>query len=271
MESLAINPPYINETASEATVVPDAPNDADGTMIIPEDQDEHPIFAEWAVDEALNSVPVGIIVADENAQVLHSNRAADRIIGKRDGLLVRNGQLCASARNDTDRLRRVIRGVIERAKQGRRAVPGIVPLSRSAAERPLHIVVKHIWCSTGDAPGEHTGPLANLIISDPDRRMTAPAELIGPCFNLTPAESIVLERLVYGLSLQEIADTIGTSRNTVRNQLQVVFEKTGTNRQPELIRLVLSTAIWLDREPQSSVMRTDPLPRHTAMAAAAGR
>ena len=72
-------------------------------------------------------------------------------------------------------------------------------------------------------------------------------------FDLTPAESIVLERLVYGLSLQEIAEALGTSRNTVRNQLQVVFEKTGTNRQSELIRLVLSTAVWLYGDSRSSV------------------
>ncbi len=82
--------------------------------------------------------------------------------------------------------------------------------------------------------------------------MAAPANLVGPFFDLTPAESIVLERLVYGLSLQEIATTLGTSRNTVRNQLQVIFEKTGTNRQSDLIRLVLSTAVWLYDDSQGS-------------------
>jgi len=49
---------------------------------------------------------------------------------------------------------------------------------------------------------------------------------------------------------QEIADASGTSRNTVRNQLHIVFEKTGTSRQSELIKLVLSTAVWAYGEPQ---------------------
>jgi DNA-binding CsgD family transcriptional regulator len=117
-------------------------------------------------------------------------------------------------------------------------------LDRPSYAHPLSIMVKPMWCADGGDPRKHIGPLANLVVADLDRRIEAPAELLRRVFDLTPAESVVVERLVYGLSLQEIADTFGSSRNTVRNQLHIVFGKTGTNRQSELIKLVLSTAVW---------------------------
>ncbi len=117
-------------------------------------------------------------------------------------------------------------------------------LYRPSYAHPLSIMVKPMWCAEGGNPRKYIGPLANLVVADLDRRIEAPADLIRRVFDLTPAESVVVERLVYGLSLQEIADTVGSTRNTVRNQLQIVFGKTGTNRQSDLIKLVLSTAVW---------------------------
>ena len=42
-----------------------------------------------------------------------------------------------------------------------------------------------------------------------------------------------------------LAEGLAVSRNTVRSQLQAVFAKTGTNRQGDLVRLLLSSAATL--------------------------
>jgi DNA-binding CsgD family transcriptional regulator len=42
-----------------------------------------------------------------------------------------------------------------------------------------------------------------------------------------------------GLSLEQAADQRGVSLNTARGQLKRIFSKTQTNRQAELVRLVL--------------------------------
>ncbi len=219
--------------------------------VIPQEGEDEGLTRK-AIREALDAVPIGMIITDIGAKIVHINSTAKRLIQQGDGLIERGGVLSAYARRDATRLRTAIRDMITNARRAGRTKAGVVSLSRPSSEHPLHIVVKHIWCGSGDTEGTHTGPLANLFVTDPDRRMAAPANLVGPFFDLTPAESIVLERLVYGLSLQEIATTLGTSRNTVRNQLQVIFEKTGTNRQSDLIRLVLSTAVWLYDDSQAS-------------------
>ncbi len=207
------------------------------------------IVARQAAFEAFNSIPIGMIITDEHAKILHLNRTAEDLVLQGRGLVIRNGVLSAGTRADAGRLRQTISRVVTNAEHGGSARARAMSLHRSAEVHPLTIVVKPMWCPNGSGPSGRIGPFANLIVADPDRRMEAPAELLRPFFDLTPAESVVLERLVNGLTLQEIADASGTSRNTVRNQLHIVFEKTGTSRQSELIKLVLSTAVWAYGEP----------------------
>jgi len=232
MELLANTPPYVSGT--------------------PRAERYDSTIARQAAYEAFNSVPIGMIITDANARVLHLNRTAEDLVLQSRGLVIHNGALSASTRGDAARLRQTIADVVTQASQGRGARARAMSLHRSAEVHPLSIVVKPMWCSNGAEPHNRIGPFANLIVADPGRGMAAPAELLRPFFDLTPAESVVLERLVDGLTLQEIADASGTSRNTVRNQLHIVFEKTGTSRQSELIKLVLSTAVWAHGEAPSA-------------------
>jgi len=210
----------------------------------PRDEGHGSTITRQAAYEAFNSIPIGMIITDENAGILHLNRAAEDLVLRGRGLVVHNGTLSATTRNDAARLRQMVSQVVSTARHGLGSRTRALSLHRSADLHPLSIVVRPMWCPDGRDPNGSMGPFANLTIADPDRRMEVPAELLRSFFDLTPAESVVLERLVQGLTLQEIADASGTSRNTVRNQLHIVFEKTGTNRQAELIKLVLSTAVW---------------------------
>lgn len=58
-------------------------------------------------------------------------------------------------------------------------------------------------------------------------------------FNLTPAEIRVLESLLKGNSLKQIAFEFGLSRTTVAYHMRNLFQKTNTGRQAELIALLL--------------------------------
>jgi DNA-binding CsgD family transcriptional regulator len=59
-------------------------------------------------------------------------------------------------------------------------------------------------------------------------------------YRLTPSEARVADRLLDGLEIREIADRLGITLETCRFHLKRVFAKTGTPRQAELIRLMLS-------------------------------
>jgi DNA-binding CsgD family transcriptional regulator len=63
-----------------------------------------------------------------------------------------------------------------------------------------------------------------------------PLEAIASVFKLTPSEMRVLMAIVGGVP--EIAPVLGISETTVKTHLQHVFEKTGTQRQADLVKLV---------------------------------
>jgi DNA-binding CsgD family transcriptional regulator len=73
-----------------------------------------------------------------------------------------------------------------------------------------------------------------------------PVELVRSLFDLTPAEARVARSLTTGETLETIAANTGVSRNTVRTQLKAVLEKTGCNRQAEVVALLSGIAIRRD-------------------------
>ncbi|MFC7552039.1 helix-turn-helix transcriptional regulator [Pseudoroseomonas wenyumeiae] len=70
-----------------------------------------------------------------------------------------------------------------------------------------------------------------------------PADLAGrlsQLFGLSPSEAEVAVALAAGLSPEDIARERAVQTNTIRGQIKSAMFKTGTRRQGELIRLLLS-------------------------------
>jgi DNA-binding CsgD family transcriptional regulator/PAS domain-containing protein len=68
---------------------------------------------------------------------------------------------------------------------------------------------------------------------------TAPnLSALAGAFALTPAEIRMCEQLMAGRSPAEIADIQGTTVGTARTRLKMIFAKTGTSRQAELVLLL---------------------------------
>ena len=83
-------------------------------------------------------------------------------------------------------------------------------------------------------------------------------------FGLTAAEVDVTMRLASGLTLKEAADDLEISINTARNHLQSVFDKSGINRQSDLVLVVTQLSVILagtEESPQkatSAARRSSP-------------
>ena len=67
-----------------------------------------------------------------------------------------------------------------------------------------------------------------------------PGEVLVKLFGLTYAETRLIGLLTTNIDLGDAAASLGIALTTARTHLQHIFEKTGTNRQPELMKLVLS-------------------------------
>jgi DNA-binding CsgD family transcriptional regulator len=86
---------------------------------------------------------------------------------------------------------------------------------------------------------------AVLVLTPVALPQAPPVELVQSLFDLTPAEARVARGLAAGKTVDDIAADGGTSANTIRTQVRGVLEKTGCNRQVEIVALL--TAISATR------------------------
>ncbi|HEY4985377.1 MAG TPA: helix-turn-helix transcriptional regulator [Bradyrhizobium sp.] len=80
--------------------------------------------------------------------------------------------------------------------------------------------------------------------------MPTPPEVIGKSFRLTPTELRVLLAIVEVGGVSNVADALGVADSTVKTHLGRVFEKTGTTRPADLVKLVAAYASPLKQAPQ---------------------
>lgn len=68
-------------------------------------------------------------------------------------------------------------------------------------------------------------------------------EFLQKIYALTPRECVVAVEIASGKNTREVAETLGISVGTVRVHVKRIFGKTGTNRQSQLVGLVLMGAL----------------------------
>ena len=83
-------------------------------------------------------------------------------------------------------------------------------------------------------------PLAMLVLHDARLETACDPFVLQELFGLTPAEADVGVLLGQGATPEDIATRRGVAITTVRSQLRGLMEKTGTKRQSDLVRRLLT-------------------------------
>lgn len=92
-------------------------------------------------------------------------------------------------------------------------------------------------------------PLVMLFFYHPESAPKVDASILNAAFGLTPAECRIAILLAEGVSQKDIAIKLSIKHDTVRKQLHAVYQKTATNQQSELIRLMLHLPSNFVQEP----------------------
>lgn len=79
---------------------------------------------------------------------------------------------------------------------------------------------------------------AALVLTPVTLPQAPPVELVQSLFDLTPAEARVARSLASGKTVDDIATDGGISPNTIRTHVRGVLEKTGCNRQADIVALL---------------------------------
>jgi DNA-binding CsgD family transcriptional regulator len=187
--------------------------------------------------EILNRLVQGVILVDGEARVIFANRAAESILRAGRGLLLGRDGLCAEILGETRRLRRLVAECAEpRPELG--GAGGRLRLSREDGLPLIVLVAPHRgrfgWIDV-------VRPRAILFITDPEATPGVRRQWMREDFGLTPAETAVAAEVLAADGLQAAAGRLGISLETARTHLAHVFDKTGTHRQAELVRLLLQS------------------------------
>lgn len=201
------------------------------------------------VEYALRVGGTGVILVDSNGYVININEIAKSLIDECGVLTISEGYLRANRLSDANAILNIVRKKAE--QQG----PYIdidcydtLSLSRDDDPLPLTIIVRPgPPYAPASAPMRRT---ATIIMRDPSRRLKMATLHLERLFNLSRAEARLAGLLVEGLSLEESAVRLNVSRHTVRSQIKSIFIKTGTNRQSDLVRILINSVAAFAQGPE---------------------
>ena len=110
-------------------------------------------------------------------------------------------------------------------------------IPRPSQLRPLSVLVAPL---TGKGARQGRRGAAVLYVRDPELPQTTSAAVLADVYGLTASEAKLLQALIQGKRLEDMARDFKVSINTLRTHLKNIFRKTDTKRQSELLSLVLS-------------------------------
>lgn len=207
---------------------------------------------------ALDRLTCGVVLIDATRDVRFANKAAESLL--RQGETVQMG-----TRLLPDALRMHLNprlaGVERRFQDAlvRALLPLPLSLSLSLSQDATEHFSQAILLPGSDgrpACAVHVAPLpeshdfatagsparAIVFLYDLQAASSVDPQVLCRIFELTPAEALAALQIAAGGTVDDMAARLGVSVNTFKTQLQAAYMKTGTHRQADLLKLLLSLA-----------------------------
>jgi DNA-binding CsgD family transcriptional regulator/PAS domain-containing protein len=180
---------------------------------------------------ALNALSASALIVDEAGRIRFANTAAQAELTGGSLLRESKGRL------------------VGQTSEARRLLGEITPVRSAPHQRGRDVILKeasgrtfHLTWAKLDRVAEEIGSPTLLLMREPHAELKTPLSAAHDLFHLTPGETQVLAQVLGGRSLADAADVLGVARSTAKSHLDAIYRKTGTNRQNELVRLVMSLA-----------------------------
>lgn len=179
-----------------------------------------------AMQAALDRLPIGVFILDNNGLLAH-NRVASEVIDSgaatfSGGSLVWNSATAHSA----------ISQAVEGARRDIKALQAV---------RVEH--ENGVWLVMTTAAGPLWPDTVLMVVSNPDRPLPANADVFRAHFGFTPTEARVATHLVMGLTPREVAEHLGVGVETTRTHVKHILAKVGCHRQVDVVRKLVTGPI----------------------------
>lgn len=202
-------------------------------------QAEHAATMLGGLSDVAERSATAVLLLERNGQVKFANRAA-RAMAAAGAFLLRSDQVAFPDRNDEVAFQRLVAGATGAIEDFVAPRGGVIRLARRSGETSYTVTVAPVRREASWAGNE---PMALVLIADPSLTPMPSREALSQLFGFSASELRVAERLMTGDSPEQAATFLEVKTSTVRWHLASMYRKTGTNRQAELVRLLLSLAM----------------------------
>jgi DNA-binding CsgD family transcriptional regulator len=183
----------------------------------------------------LNAFNSAIILVDKHASCMYANVAARTMLSLKDPLALKNGQLSLRRLAATIAFKEIVHTVAI----GSRLHSAEVPVTRDDGT-PMILHIRSLHHHEIQRDIGRSEATAAIFMSSSLAPLHIPADALAMLYNLTPSETRILEMIVAGETQGNIAAKLGLAVSTIKTHLLHVFEKTGCQRQADLVRLAAS-------------------------------
>ncbi len=187
-----------------------------------------------ALGATLDALTVGVILVSADGTVIHANRVAEGMVASEGPIRSLNGYIGAQDARSTERLRRKITAAV-RGKGETGAGESGMALNGDDTVATAYVLP----LTSGDLRARLMPKAAAAVfVASAMRPTSCGLDAFAEAYQLTPAETRVLDRIVRGETLDEAADALKVARTTIKTHMARVLAKTGTRRQTALVALV---------------------------------
>jgi DNA-binding CsgD family transcriptional regulator len=197
-------------------------------------------LADHAVDSAHTS-HVAAIVLSPRGRVLDCDQRGESLLQIGDVLRLADGQL---RWGEAAMQARFAAALGETAATGR--TTNVLLQSPKQPQRRFSLTLKRMQRRPSLEGGGDSAADVLCLVAPLDQRRVATARQLMDLFSLSAAEARLARALANGDSVEEYARDHDLRLPTVRSQLRAVFEKTGTQRQATLVRLIAGIPVVRD-------------------------
>lgn len=189
---------------------------------------------------SLDALSLGLVLAGADGRIIFANSVAERHLQAGVAITSLRGHLCVRDGRSHEILKQSIRATAALAYGKSVASPPLIVLPSHEETRLSLLVCPAPRARHFSGPN---APAVAIYIGEPGRKPASLQDFVMQLYGLTPAEARLLMALLDGERLQETADRLQVSLNTVKTQLRSLFAKTGHRRQADLIRDVTNHPI----------------------------
>lgn len=181
----------------------------------------------------LDLIALGIVLLDGSRNIVQANKAAQEMARDAVHFTFRKDRVVATDPGSDIAMQQAIEKVKAAAPGGER-IGGIM---LQGPENAISALIGALGPS--EAAKKEEAELA-VFLTAPTHDKKVSERLLIDMFGLTPTEARVAALLTGGARSSDVADALSISPTTVSFHMRNLFQKTGTNRQIDLVALILA-------------------------------